>query len=51
MAWNQPGIIYHSFELMPMLTLLENVMLPMDFCHLYSRGKSRERARELLRIG
>lgn len=44
------GIIYQSFELMPMLTLLENVMLPMDFCHLYSRGKSRERARELLRM-
>jgi putative ABC transport system ATP-binding protein len=44
------GIIYQSFELMPMLTLLENVMLPMDFCNLYSRGKSRERARELLRM-
>jgi len=25
-------------------------MLPMDFCHLYSRKKSRERARELLRM-
>lgn len=44
------GVIYQSFELMPMLTLLENVMLPMDFCHLYSRSKSRERARELLRM-
>jgi putative ABC transport system ATP-binding protein len=42
------GIIYQSFELMPMLTLLENVMLPMDFCQLYSRGKSRNRAKELL---
>jgi putative ABC transport system ATP-binding protein len=44
------GIIYQSFELMPMLTLLENVMLPMDFCHLYVPGKSKERARELLRM-
>jgi putative ABC transport system ATP-binding protein len=44
------GIIYQSFELMPMLTLLENVMLPMDFCQLYSRGKSREKARELLEM-
>ncbi len=44
------GIIYQSFELMPMLTLLENVMLPMDFCHIYVPGKSRERARELLRM-
>jgi putative ABC transport system ATP-binding protein len=44
------GIIYQSFELMPMLTLIENVMLPMDFCQLYSPIKSRERARELLRM-
>lgn len=44
------GIIYQSFELMPMLTLLENVMLPMDFCHLYAPRKSRERARELLHM-
>lgn len=44
------GIIYQSFELMPMLTLLENVMLPMDFCGLYERSRSRERAMELLRM-
>jgi putative ABC transport system ATP-binding protein len=44
------GIIYQSFELMPMLTLLENVMLPMDFCGLYNRFSSRERAMELLRM-
>jgi putative ABC transport system ATP-binding protein len=44
------GIIYQSFELMPMLTLLENVMLPMDFCQLYAPWKSRERALELLRM-
>jgi putative ABC transport system ATP-binding protein len=42
------GIIYQSFELMPSLTLLENVMLPIDFCQLYAPRKSRERARELL---
>jgi putative ABC transport system ATP-binding protein len=44
------GIIYQSFELMPMLTLLENVMLPMDFCQLYARSKSRNRAKELLEM-
>jgi putative ABC transport system ATP-binding protein len=44
------GIIYQSFELMPMLTLLENVMLPMDFCRLYARTKSRNRAKELLEM-
>jgi len=44
------GMIYQSFELMPMLTLLENVMLPMDFCRLYTRSKSRNRAKELLEM-
>jgi putative ABC transport system ATP-binding protein len=43
------GVIYQTFELMPMLTLLENVMLPMDFCGLYRPRRSRERALELLR--
>jgi putative ABC transport system ATP-binding protein len=42
------GIIYQSFELMPMLTLLENVMLPMDFCGLYEPVRSKEKAKELL---
>jgi putative ABC transport system ATP-binding protein len=44
------GVIYQTFELMPMLTLLENVMLPMDFCGLYRPRRSRERALELLRL-
>ena len=44
------GVIYQTFELMPMLTLLENVMLPMDFCGLYRARRSRERALELLRL-
>ena len=44
------GVVYQSFQLLPMLTLLENVMLPMDLCGLYQRGESRERAFELLRM-
>ena len=44
------GVIYQTFELMPMLTLLENVMLPMDFCGLFRPRRSRERALELLRL-
>jgi len=44
------GVVYQSFQLLPMLTLLENVMLPMDLCGLYSARKSRERAMELLRL-
>ena len=43
------GIIYQSFYLMPTLTLLHNVLLPMDFCGLYQGRKSAERAIDLLR--
>jgi putative ABC transport system ATP-binding protein len=42
------GIIFQSFFLMPTLSLLDNVILPMDFCGMYHRKKSLERARELL---
>lgn len=42
------GIVYQSFQLLPMLTLLENVMLPMDLCGLYHPRESRRRALELL---
>lgn len=42
------GIVYQSFQLLPMLTLVENVMLPMDLCGLYHPRRSRERALELL---
>ena len=42
------GVIYQSFELLPMLSLLENVMLPMDFCGLYTPGESEDRAMVLL---
>jgi ABC-type lipoprotein export system ATPase subunit len=44
------GVVYQSFQLLPMLTLLENVMLPMDLCGLYHPRKSRERAMDLLRL-
>jgi putative ABC transport system ATP-binding protein len=44
------GVVYQSFQLLPMLTLVENIMLPMDLCGLYHRGASRERALELLRM-
>ena len=42
------GIVYQSFHLMPSLTLLENIMLPMDFTGTYKRGPSQARALELL---
>ncbi len=44
------GIVYQSFQLLPMLTLLENVMLPMDLCGLYHPRDSRRRALELLEM-
>ena len=44
------GVIYQSFELLPMLSLLDNVMLPMDLSGLYRSGRSQERARELLTL-
>jgi putative ABC transport system ATP-binding protein len=44
------GIIYQSFYLMPTLSLLDNVLLPMDFCGLYKGRESVARARELLEM-
>jgi ABC-type lipoprotein export system ATPase subunit len=44
------GVVYQSFQLLPMLTLLEIGMLPMDLCGRYQRGKSRQRAKELLEM-
>jgi ABC-type lipoprotein export system ATPase subunit len=42
------GIIYQSFELMPTLSLVENVMLPPDFLGTYQPLASKQRALELL---
>jgi len=36
------GVVFQFFQLLPALTVLENLMLPMDFCHTY-RGRDRER--------
>ncbi len=44
------GVIYQSFQLLPMLTLVQNVMMPMDMSGLYHPRKSRERALELLEM-
>jgi len=42
------GVVFQSFELLPTLTVLQNVMLPMDFAHKYSLRQRRERAMRLL---
>jgi len=35
------GVIFQFFQLLPTLTILENVMLPMDFCKVYRRRPTR----------
>ena len=43
------GVIFQFFQLLPMLTCAQNVMLPMDFANLYNSPRERrERALHLL---
>ncbi|NLE43725.1 MAG: ABC transporter ATP-binding protein [Chloroflexi bacterium] len=42
------GVIFQFFQLLPTLTVLENVVLPMDFCQTYPRCERKRRAMDLL---
>jgi putative ABC transport system ATP-binding protein len=42
------GVVFQFFQLLPTLTILENVMLPMDFCGLFTTQQRCQRAHELL---
>jgi len=42
------GIIFQFFQLLPTLSLIENVMLPMDFAHRYAPRERQNRALHLL---
>jgi putative ABC transport system ATP-binding protein len=42
------GIVFQFFQLLPMLSILENVMLPMDFCNTFPKADRRKRAMDLL---
>jgi putative ABC transport system ATP-binding protein len=42
------GIVFQFFQLLPTLTVLENVILPMDFCDVHPRNERRDRAMALL---
>jgi putative ABC transport system ATP-binding protein len=44
------GVIFQFFQLLPTLTILENVMLPMDFCRVYKRRERKDRAMALLEL-
>jgi putative ABC transport system ATP-binding protein len=42
------GVIFQFFQLLPTLTIVENVILPMDFCGVYRRRERKEKALHLL---
>lgn len=42
------GIIYQFSQLLPTVSILDNVMLPMDFCDMYTRSISNNKAMFLL---
>jgi ABC-type lipoprotein export system ATPase subunit len=44
------GIVFQFFQLLPMLTLKENVMLPMDYVGGYAFDERPQRAMELLKM-
>ncbi len=53
-AWRgrNVGVVFQFFQLLPTLTVVENVMLPMDFCGTYPPAQARVRAVQLLeRVG
>jgi ABC-type lipoprotein export system ATPase subunit len=43
------GVVFQFFQLLPTLTVLENVMMPMHYCGTY-KGERRERAMGLLEL-
>jgi len=42
------GVVFQFFQLLPTLTVVENVMLPMDFCNTYPPKERKARALSLL---
>jgi putative ABC transport system ATP-binding protein len=51
-AWRgeNVGIIFQFFQMLPALSLLENVILPMDLANKYSTKERRHRAEYLLEL-
>lgn len=42
------GIVFQFFQLLPTLTVIENIMLPMDFCRTFPANQRKPRALGLL---
>jgi putative ABC transport system ATP-binding protein len=42
------GVVFQFFQLLPTLTVIENVLLPMDFCQIYPAHERYDRALYLL---
>ena len=43
-------MVYQSFQLLPMLSLIDNITLPMDLSDNFKPRESRERAMQLLEL-
>jgi putative ABC transport system ATP-binding protein len=43
------GVVFQFFQLLPTLTVLENVMMPMHYCGTF-KGERRQRAMEMLEL-
>jgi len=44
------GIVFQFFQLLPTISVIENIMLPMDFCRTYPMREREKRALELLEM-
>ncbi len=44
------GIVFQFFQLLPTISVIENIMLPMDFCHTYPMREREQRALTLLEM-
>jgi ABC-type lipoprotein export system ATPase subunit len=44
------GIVFQFFQLLPTISVIENIMLPMDFCHTYPFREREKRALALLEM-
>jgi ABC-type lipoprotein export system ATPase subunit len=44
------GIVFQFFQLLPTISVIENIMLPMDFCRTYPMREREKRALSLLEL-